>query len=126
MWGDPGPAGGGVVSGRPTVLRRVELQRDQPLLLPPVLLTSRPRLSVTYSYQLRRLLPSRSRVTTTTTTRSDRYYWVRYDTEAKGYSLLAEADRKEKIEDIKETAFPKPAAMPNIPESADKVVMERC
>src|SRR5262245_55068961 len=40
------------------------------------------------------------------------YYWGRYDTKAKGYSLLAEADRKEKLEDIKESAFPKPAAMP--------------
>lgn len=53
-----------------------------------------------------------------------RYYWGRYDMEAKGYSLLAEADRKEKLEDIKESAFPKPAAMPNIPDSEDKVAMD--
>jgi hypothetical protein len=53
-----------------------------------------------------------------------RYYWGRYDTEAKGYSLLAEADRKEKLEDIKETAFPKPGAMPSIPDSTDKVAVD--
>ena len=44
-----------------------------------------------------------------------RAYWGRYDLEAKGYSLLEEKDRKEKLEDIPESAFPKPAAMPAIP-----------
>lgn len=53
-----------------------------------------------------------------------RVYWGRYDTEAKGYSLLDEKDRKAKIEDIPEEAFPKPAQMPLIPESKDNVRME--
>ena len=51
-------------------------------------------------------------------------YWGRYDLESKGYSLLAEKDRKEKLEDIPEKAFPKPAEMPFIPESDDKVRMD--
>jgi hypothetical protein len=46
-------------------------------------------------------------------------YWGRYDTKEKGYSLLAEADRKEVLKDIPESAFPKPAEMPAIPESED-------
>jgi hypothetical protein len=46
-------------------------------------------------------------------------YWGRYDIKEKGYSLLAEADRKEVLKDIPETAFPKPAEMPSIPESED-------
>jgi hypothetical protein len=53
-----------------------------------------------------------------------RHYWGRYDMEKKGYSLLAAADRKEKLEDIKDSAFPAPAAMPNVPEAEDKVAME--
>jgi hypothetical protein len=39
----------------------------------------------------------------------------------KGYSLLAEKDRKEKLDDIPEKAFPKPGKMPVIPESEDNV-----
>jgi len=50
-------------------------------------------------------------------------YWGRYDLEAKGYSLLAAADRKERLKDIPESAFPKPAAMPPIPESKDGELM---
>jgi hypothetical protein len=46
-------------------------------------------------------------------------YWGRYDMEAKGYSLLAEKDRKKNLKDIPEEAFPKPAEMPAIPESTD-------
>lgn len=46
-----------------------------------------------------------------------RVYWGRYDIEAKGYSLLAEADQKEKLNDIPEDAFPTPGDMPAIPES---------
>ena len=46
-------------------------------------------------------------------------YWGRYDLEQKGYSLLAPEDCKGKLSDIPETAFPKPAAMPGIPESTD-------
>lgn len=54
-------------------------------------------------------------------------YWGRLDCEAKGdekYSLLAEKDRKKELKDIPETAFPKPAAMPVIPEAEDKTAME--
>lgn len=53
-----------------------------------------------------------------------RRYWGRYDLEKKGYSLLAEADQKEKLEDVGEKAFPAPAKMPNIPEATDEVAME--
>ncbi len=53
-----------------------------------------------------------------------RHYWGRYDSEAKGYSMLDEKDRKEKLEDIPEKAFPKPAKMPGIPEAKDDIVME--
>lgn len=57
------------------------------------------------------------------------YYWGRYDLEGKGddrYSLLEEKDRKANIDDIPEKAFPKPGAMPNIPESKgdDKIAIE--
>jgi hypothetical protein len=52
------------------------------------------------------------------------YYWGRYDLKAKGYSLLAEKDRKAKLEEIPETAFPKPDKMPAIPDSEDNVAME--
>lgn len=48
-----------------------------------------------------------------------RVYWGRYDLEEKGYSLLDEKDRKEKLEDIPEKAFPKPGKMPEIPDSED-------
>jgi hypothetical protein len=49
-------------------------------------------------------------------------YWGRYDTQGKEgacYSLLKDEDRKKKLEDIPETAFPKPGEMPRIPESKD-------
>ena len=52
-----------------------------------------------------------------------RVYWGRYDLEAKGYSLLEDADRKPNLSDIPESAFPKPGGMPNIPESEDGVAM---
>jgi hypothetical protein len=52
------------------------------------------------------------------------YYWGRYDLKEKGYSLLAEKDRKKKLEDIREDAFPKPGKMPNIPDAKDDVAME--
>ncbi len=48
-----------------------------------------------------------------------RRYWGRYDIEAKGYSLLADDDQKEKLSDIPEDAFPTPGNMPAIPESND-------
>jgi len=53
-----------------------------------------------------------------------RRYWGRYDMQEKGYSLLAKKDRKEKLDDIPESAFPKPGKMPPIPESEDKVLMK--
>ena len=46
-------------------------------------------------------------------------YWGRYDCEEKGYSLLAEKDRKADLKEIPEKAFPKPGEMPEIPESTD-------
>ena len=56
-----------------------------------------------------------------------RVYWGRLDLEGKDgnvYSILKEEDRKEKLADIPETAFPKPAAMPVIPDSTDGVAIE--
>ena len=53
-----------------------------------------------------------------------RVYWGRFDLEGKPgeqYSLLKNEDRKEKLEDIPESAFPKPGKMPVIPDSEDKV-----
>lgn len=50
-------------------------------------------------------------------------YWGRYDLEKKGYSLLAEKDRKKNLKEIPETAFPAPGKMPAIPESEDGVAM---
>jgi hypothetical protein len=55
-----------------------------------------------------------------------RVYWGRLDlkgTEGKQYSILAEKDRKEKFDDIPESAFPPPAAMPKIPEATDDAAM---
>lgn len=53
-----------------------------------------------------------------------RQYWGRYDREEKGYSMLAEKDRKEKLEDIAEEAFPKPAKLPPIPDATDNETIE--
>lgn len=50
---------------------------------------------------------------------SSRVYWGRYDVKEKGYSLLAEKDRKEDLKAIPEKAFPKPGEMPPIPDSED-------
>jgi len=47
------------------------------------------------------------------------YYWGRYDLNAKGYSLLAEADRKATVAEIPESAFPKAGQMPLIPTGVD-------
>jgi len=51
-------------------------------------------------------------------------YWGRFDIAANGYSLLAAVDQTEKIADIPEKAFPKPAPMPDVPESKDGVKMD--
>jgi len=51
-----------------------------------------------------------------------RHYWGRFDCEGEPghqYSLLKPEDRKEKLQDIPEAAFPKPGAMPAIPEASD-------
>jgi hypothetical protein len=54
-------------------------------------------------------------------------YWGRcpagYSGPAK-YQLLAEADRKSNVNDIPESAFPKPGPMPPVPESGDGAAME--
>lgn len=50
------------------------------------------------------------------------HYWGRFDLEGKEgaqYSILAEKDRKARLSDIPEEAFPEPAAMPTIPEAED-------
>ncbi|MGE0375454.1 MAG: hypothetical protein AB7I48_16420 [Planctomycetaceae bacterium] len=50
------------------------------------------------------------------------HYWGRFDLEGKAgeqYSILKEEDRKPKLSDIPESAFPPPAAMPTIPDSED-------
>jgi hypothetical protein len=48
-----------------------------------------------------------------------RTYWGRYDLEEKGYSMLAEKDRRERLAEIPESAFPKPGEMPAEPDSTD-------
>ncbi|QDU40821.1 hypothetical protein Mal4_51830 [Maioricimonas rarisocia] len=56
-----------------------------------------------------------------------RQYWGRFDLEGKDgaqYSLLKDEDRAEKLSDIPEEAFPKPAAMPAVPESEDGAQIE--
>jgi hypothetical protein len=55
------------------------------------------------------------------------YYWGRLNVKGKPgeqYSLLAQKDRKEKLKDIPEEAFPKPGKMPPVPESKDGTPME--
>jgi len=50
-------------------------------------------------------------------------YWGRCPTNCEGrpeYSMLKEEDRKATLEEIPEKAFPKPAALPPIPESDPK------
>ena len=50
---------------------------------------------------------------------SSQVYWGRYDLEKKGYSMLAKEDRKRKLEDIDEAAFPEPGEMPPVPDAKD-------
>lgn len=53
-------------------------------------------------------------------------YWGRFDLEGKPgeqYSLLTPETRKATLADIPESAFPKPAGMPLIPEAADGVTI---
>ena len=54
-------------------------------------------------------------------------YWGRcpVKTDGKGeYSMLAEKDRKGKLEDIAEEAFPKPGKLPKIPEATDDATLD--
>jgi hypothetical protein len=41
-------------------------------------------------------------------------YWGRFDIQTKGYSLLAEEDRKGALKDIPEKAFPEPGELPPV------------
>ncbi|TWT89505.1 hypothetical protein [Neorhodopirellula pilleata] len=52
-------------------------------------------------------------------------YWGRYDLQEAGYSMLKPEDQKGDLEAISESAFPKPSAMPEIPESTDGVAMAK-
>lgn len=54
-------------------------------------------------------------------------YWGRSPVKNNGkdvYSMLAEEHRKGSLAEIKEEHFPKPGAMPKLPESTDNVNME--
>ncbi|MCA8987009.1 MAG: hypothetical protein KDA78_05180 [Planctomycetaceae bacterium] len=56
-----------------------------------------------------------------------RQYWGRFDLEGKDgahYSLLEEKDRKEKLEEIPEEAFPAASKMPQVPEAEDDVQID--
>jgi hypothetical protein len=79
-------------------------------------------VATTYSYHYTIYYPSRPRYVYYYNPVS-RQYWGRFEFDEagkpKGYSLLAEKDRKEKLADIPESAFPKPAAMPAIPGATD-------
>lgn len=52
-----------------------------------------------------------------------RVYWGRFEVDANGkpvgYSMLKPADQKSSLDDIPESAFPKPSEMPQIPDSKD-------
>jgi hypothetical protein len=50
-------------------------------------------------------------------------FWGYYDVQAKGYSLLPSAKRRERIDDIPAEAFPPPGKMPPIPDSSDGTAM---
>jgi hypothetical protein len=84
-------------------------------------------VSTTYSYHYTIYYPSQPRYVYYYNPVSHQY-WGRFefgeDGKPKGYSLLAEKDRKEKLADIPESAFPKPAAMPAIPGATDGEKME--
>jgi hypothetical protein len=56
-----------------------------------------------------------------------RVYWGRVPVDNDGkaaYSLLAEKDRKGTLAEIKEEQFPKPGAMPSVPEAKDDVKID--
>jgi hypothetical protein len=51
--------------------------------------------------------------------RVSKVYWGRFDFQTKGYSLLAEADRKGLLKDIPESKFPEPSDLPPVPGGQD-------
>jgi hypothetical protein len=54
-------------------------------------------------------------------------FWGRCPANSGGkgsYSMLAPKDRKPRIEDVEEDAFPKPKEVPDVPESEDGVKMD--
>jgi len=79
-------------------------------------------VSTTYSYHYAIYYPSQPRYVYYYNPTSQAY-WGRFEYDeagkAKGYSLLAEKDRKGNLADIPESAFPAPAAMPAIPGTTD-------
>src|SRR5262249_43131505 len=79
-------------------------------------------VATTYSYHYAIYYPSQPRYVYYYNPVSQQY-WGRFEFDAngkaKGYSLLAEKDRKGKLSDIPESAFPKPAEMPAIPGTTD-------
>lgn len=79
-----------------------------------------------YNYHYCISYPSRPRYVYYYNPHSSRY-WGRFDMQGKPgqqYSLLAEKDRKENLDDIPESAFPAPGPMPSIPEAADGAAIE--
>jgi hypothetical protein len=78
--------------------------------------------ATTYSYHYAIYYPSQPRYVYYYNPTSQAY-WGRFEFDekgkAKGYSLLAEKDRKKNLADIPESAFPAPAAMPAIPGTTD-------
>ncbi len=81
----------------------------------------------TYTYDYTIYYPAQPRYVYYYNPRSN-VYWGRYeigeDGQPKGYSLLEDKDKKEKLKDVPEAAFPKPGEMPPIPGAADKVKMD--
>lgn len=53
-----------------------------------------------------------------------RTYWGRFDVKTKGYSLLAEADRKGALKDIPDSKFPEPADLPPVHGDKDQDKVE--
>ncbi|MCA9051855.1 MAG: hypothetical protein KDA89_24120 [Planctomycetaceae bacterium] len=75
----------------------------------------------TYSYHYCVYRPSQPRYVYYYNPHS-RHYWGRFDCEGTPgaqYSLLKPEDRKEKLEEIPESSFPKPGPMPAVPDAAD-------
>lgn len=52
-------------------------------------------------------------------------YWGRFNVNTKGYSLLAEKDRKGALSDIPEKAFPKEGPLPLVPDAKDPLTLDQ-